>query len=384
MRDGPRKNRLAGGVAILAGLVLGACALSAASGAEGPGRSATPAPPDLSFNQDMIEGRRSGCGDLGDVMHMFRMVFSRLPASVRVYPTENYFYFKFDCESREVWGNIRLDAGSRDAGVADFAYFYALNRPEKMEDLTDSGAHRQLGPADGIRLTRVAPLVYDLSFEGHTVRFHLNNVSQTPLPQSKMLPSERFIERVFDESGFQFALLYDETSKAFRFVLDQEPPLPDTLISVATNVLVGRISGFAFFSDSARDRNVLIAVDADNMRRNNYYDGPFDQLGDNFVKDDRRQRAMEEAYPYARGRIDRRGIFLGPDGAPTGQRLALTPFYTYANLDDLREFVTRSRRGAADDEALISALTYDYKKAVPASPAIPAAGPTPPVPPKQP
>lgn len=271
-------------------------------------RAAPAGIPHLSTNEEMISQRRSRCADLGDVMAIFRLVYRQLPSSVRVYPTENYYYFRFDCDSREVWGNIRLDAEGRDRGIAEFAYFYALNRPEKMEDLTETGGHRTLGPKDGVRVARIRSLVYDLTFEGKRVRFLLNDVDQTPPPRSRMLPSERFIERCVDESGFQFALLYDDASKGFRFVLDQDPPLPDTFVPIATGVVVGRISGFAFFVDSVRDRQVLIGIDADNMRRNNYYDGPFDQLGDNFVKDDRRQRAMEEAYPYVRGRIDRRGV----------------------------------------------------------------------------
>lgn len=333
--------------------------------------------PHLSTNEEMISQRRSRCVDLGDAMSVFQLVFRQLAPTVRVYPTENYYYFRFDCDSREVWGNIRLDAEERDRGIAQFAYFYLFNRPEKMEDLTESGGHRSLGPQEGVRLSRVRSLVYDLTFEGKTVRFLLNDVDQTPPPRSRMLPTERFIERCVDESGFQFALLYDDASKGFRFVLDQEPPLPDQLLPIDTGVVVGRVSGFAFYVDAVRDRHVLIAVDADNMRRNNYYDGPFDQLGDNFLKDDRRQRAMEEAYPYVRGRIDRRGVFKNRQGDATGERLALTPFYTYANLDDLRAFLARARRGATDDTSLLAALTYDYKKAVPASPAAPPAGPTP-------
>jgi hypothetical protein len=344
----------------------------------------TPAPvPHVSTDQEMIEGRAARCVDLGDVMAVFRLVFAQLAPEVKVYPTENYYYFKFDCDAREVWGNFRLDAGNRDSGVVEFAYFSALNRPERMEDLMEGGGHRTLGTADGVKVTRAARLVYDVSFGGKTVRFRLNDVDQTPPAKSRMLPTERFIERCEDESGFRFDLLYDSASKAFRFVLDPSAPVPDVLAPFDKGIVVGRISGFAFYVDAIRDRSILIAVDADNMRRNNYYDGPFDQLGDNFVTDERR-RAMEEAYPYVRGRIDRRGVFLDTSGAGTGERLALTPFYTYSSLDDLRVFVARSRQASGDDASLIAALTWDYKKAVPAGIEKPASKPpaerTPPAP----
>ena len=327
----------------------------------------------------MIEGRAARCVDLGDVRAVFRLVFGQLPPEVKVYPTENYYSFKFDCDAREVWGNFRLDADSRDRGIVEFAYFFALNRPEKMEDLTEAGGHRSLSAADGVKVTRVARLIYDVAWRGKTVRFHLNDVDQTPPAKSRMLPTERFIERCEDESGFRFDLLYDSVSKAFRFVLDPKAPVPDVLAPFDRGIVVGRISGFAFYVDAIRYRTILIDVDADNMRRNNYYDGPFDQLGDNFVTDERKP-AMEEAYPYVRGRIDKRGVFLDAAGHGTGERLALTPFYTYNSLEDLRAFVAHSRQSSADDASLIAALTWDYKKAVPGATDKPGTTPTPFVP----
>ena len=125
--------------------------------------------------------------------------------------------------------------------------------------------------------------------------------------------------------------------------------------------------GFAFYDDKPRHRKVLIAVDAENMKKNNYFDGPFDQLADNFVKDDTRKMLMEQAYPYVRGRIDRRGMFRLPEGGESGNRLALTPYYTYSSLDDLRLFYSLHLRQQSDEQRLLSAFTHDYKKDVPAS-----------------
>ena len=53
---------------------------------------------------------------------------SQLPDEVNVYPTENYYYFKFYEAGREVWGNIRLDVDYRKEGEVSFAYFSKLNR----------------------------------------------------------------------------------------------------------------------------------------------------------------------------------------------------------------------------------------------------------------
>ena len=162
-------------------------------------------------------------------------------------------------------------------------------------------------------------------------------------------------------------LIFDTKTADFRFVLDEEAPMPDVLKPLQDGLLVGRLTGFAFYDDRPRHRKILIAVDAENMKKNNYFDGPFDQLADNFVKDDTRKMLMEQAYPYVRGRIDRRGMFVLPEGGESGNRLALTPYYTYSSLDDLRLFYSLHLRQQPDEQRLLSALTHDYKKDVPAS-----------------
>ena len=321
----------------------------------------------MSTNEAFVREARNRHVDLGDPEGIFALVFERLGDSVFVYPTENYYYFRFYADGQEVSGNLRLDAEDRDRGLLDFAYFAAANRPEKPADLEFSQHYRQLGAANGVRVTRRGALVYDVTFRGKTVRFRLNDLSQAPVPSTSLLPGEVFVERTCDDSGYQFVLLFDTGRNAFRFVLDESVRLPDVLKELEPHLLVGRLSGFAFWDDAPRGRKVLVAVDADNMRRNNYWDGPFDQLADNFVPQ-ALQGFMEKAYPYARGRIDRRGCFRSADGTRSNSRLALTPFQTYNSLAELRSFVAALRSRHADDADLIAALTHDYKQDVPASP----------------
>ena len=42
---------------------------------------------------------------------------------MKVYPTENYYYFGFMHNGIRYAGNIRLDASNRDDGKVIFAYF---------------------------------------------------------------------------------------------------------------------------------------------------------------------------------------------------------------------------------------------------------------------
>ena len=322
----------------------------------------------LSTGETFVREARERHVDLADPEGVFALVFARLGPSVFVYPTENYYYFRFFANGQEVSGNIRLDAEDRDKGLVDFAYFAAANRPEKPADLELSQHYRQLGSANGVGVVRRGPLAYDVTYRGKTVTFRLNDVSQAPVPPASLLPEEVFVERTCDDSGYQFALLFDTKRNAFRFVLDETVRLPDVLQDLEPGIVVGRLSGFAFYVDAPRRRKVLIAVDADNMRRNNYWDGPFDQLADNFVPA-ALQGMMEKAYPYARGRVDRRGCFRNGDGSRSASRLALTPFQTYNSLAELRSFVSALRARNADVGDLIAAFTHDYKQDVPASPA---------------
>ena len=83
--------------------------------------------------------------------------------------------------------------------------------------------------------------------------------------------------RTFDESGYQFFLLFNTTGNYFTWVLNEEEIVPDELVPVDDDLLVGRRSGFAFWVDPAHpDRKALVAIRGANATVNNYYDGPFD------------------------------------------------------------------------------------------------------------
>ena len=51
--------------------------------------------------------------DIKDVKTVFRMVFSSLPDSVKVYPTEGYYYFYFYYKGIKYAGNFRLDIADK-------------------------------------------------------------------------------------------------------------------------------------------------------------------------------------------------------------------------------------------------------------------------------
>jgi len=87
--------------------------------------------------------------------------------------------------------------------------------------------------------------------------------------------------------------------------------LPDELMPIGEDLLVGRRSRFAFWVDRAHDaRKLLVAIRGQNATINDYYDGPFDQLADNYVDEANGASYVVRASPSLDGRIDKWGYFL--------------------------------------------------------------------------
>ena len=76
---------------------------------------------------------------------------------------------------------------------------------------------------------------------------------------------------------------------------------------VADRILIGQRTGFAYYLDDKLDRKILVGVFEGNARVNNYFDGPFDQLPDNFLEGDTLRQIILEVEPSLAGQIDRFG-----------------------------------------------------------------------------
>ena len=86
--------------------------------------------------------------NVNDPMAVFDFVFTTLPERVKVYPTENYYYFTFINGGVPFDGNIRLDASNRDDGKVIFAYSEDL---EEWRGETDV-QHLILDESQGVKL----------------------------------------------------------------------------------------------------------------------------------------------------------------------------------------------------------------------------------------
>jgi len=288
----------------------------------------------VTFNQQIID-RLNGAPDfdIDDPIAAFRHVFAALPAEATVYPTENYYYFTFLWGGIEFAGNMRLDVADRDDGVLHFAYF-TKNEPWNVEIMTN---YRPLTAKDGVDVTRVGELEYDLTFEDKTVRFRLNDLNGTEPPDGVVGESELYLGPTFDESGLPFFLLFNEERKEFLFVLDETGPLNDILLPYHEDhpaLTIGARTGFAFYEDRFAPRKILIGVYGGNVGMNNYLDGPFDQLPDNFIPGEELRAAIIAKHPELDGQIDRLGAFRVQEG-----RFLVNPYINYDYPGELERFL---------------------------------------------
>ena len=157
------------GAAAFAALVMAGSALAA----EGTER------PRLYTNQDFVEdATRATSVPVADLMGTFTLLFGALADEVKVYPTENYYYFGFYHNGIRYAGNIRLDASNRDDGKLDFAYF-----EDTAQWFDDSPIkHEVLDAARGVTVEKIDRLVYRVSYQGKGVVFALNDLSKVRPP----------------------------------------------------------------------------------------------------------------------------------------------------------------------------------------------------------
>jgi hypothetical protein len=285
--------------------------------------------PQLVTNEAIVrDALRPAAFDIEDPMAVLAYVLGSLPARVAVYPTENYYYFRFVHAGVPIAGNLRLDPRDRDKGRVYFGYH------EESADWKKDGFERSVdldGTSD-VSVERVDNLLYRISYRGTSVLFALNDVSQTKPPPGAVGLDERLIGPVFDESAVRFFLVYNPKAKVFHYVLDETGTASDVLerLQRSARVLVGRRTGFAYYRDHRLDRKILIGVFEQNVRLNNYFDGPFDQLPDNFIEGETLREAIVDSDPSVKGRIDRLGYFRDDES-----RYAISPYMQYRSDNDL-------------------------------------------------
>lgn len=289
-----------------------------------------------------------------DPMAVFGYVLDSLPDRVKVYPTENHYYFAFDLNGVRYAGNIKIDAFLRAQGKVEFSYYE--DRASWLPDREATGL--ALDASRGVTVEKVEPLAYRLTYRGKSVVFALNDLSQVKPPAAALAPDDQFIGPVFDESGVRFFLLFNSRLKIFHYILDETVTPADTFVPAGVGdgrILIGKRTGFAVYRDRQRDRKIMIGALHDNVAANNYLDGPFDQMPDNFIVGDTLRDAILTVAPDLKGKINRYGSF--EDGA----RFAIAPYMEYRKPKELAVFdrCATSRRIPRDSYAACFALPLE-------------------------
>jgi len=288
--------------------------------------------PQLQTNQTYVEQLLvPGALQIDDASSVLSYVLNALPGEVMVYPTENYYYFNFLFGGVKYSGNLRLDASDRDAGKIHMAYFNA--NTEWGGNL--KSISKVFSAKDGVKVEAVEKLKYRVSFRGRNVVFKLNDLSAVKPPAAMTGANEHYMGPVFDESAVQFFLFYNSKIKSFLYVLNRLKMRVDVLVADKNRprILVAQRSGFVFYQDHFLDRMILIGVYERNAVLNTYFDGPFDQLPDNFIRGDELKQAFIDQNPKVAGTIDRFGN--GSDGR---SRLSISPYLLYLSVDELYGF----------------------------------------------
>ena len=293
----------------------------------------TAAPLKLHTNQEMIDDLlRPNDLDIKNPDAVFEAVFEQLAPKVTVYPTESYYYFTFQLNGINYAGNIRFDAADQFDGKVHFAYANEYAYWRKPLD----PVYKKMGPDDGVKVEQANTFLYKITFKGKTVEFELPDLSNVKPAPGMLRDDEIYLGPSWDESGVQFFLIYNKTAKAFLYLLSETPKVdlyePSSLSPAVT---VGNRTSFVFYKDKLLDRKILMGDFIGHTMLNDYFDGPFDQLPDNYVQGNALLDAILEVEP---GLKDEKADRYGAD--PTGEfRYGITSYKYYAHIGDLKPIV---------------------------------------------
>ena len=291
------------------------------------------APLKLHTNQEIIDDLLNPNDlDIKNPDAVFAAVFEQLAPKVTVYPTESYYYFTFQLNGINYAGNIRFDAADQFDGKVHFAYANEYAYWRKPLD----PVYKKMGPDDGVKTEQLGKFLYKITFKGKTVEFVLPDLSGVKPAPGMLRDDEVYLGPSWDEFGVQFFLIFNKTAKTFLYLLNETPKVdlyePSKLSPAVT---VGNRTSFVFYKDKLLDRKILMGDFIGHTMLNDYFDGPFDQLPDNYVPGTALLDAILEVEP---GLKNEKADRYGAD--PTGEfRYGITSYKYYGRIADLKPIV---------------------------------------------
>ena len=274
-----------------------------------------------------------------DPRSMFSYILSQVPNYAVVYPTEGFYYWNVTHpEVGHLSGNIRL--ADLEKASLTFAYFPVGKSKSalKSQGLT-------LTEQDGLRAERIAESTYVLRYQGLEKTFRMPR--RTQAATGTLLPEERFIGKIFDESGISFDLVYNSKTKSFYEFLDEKNSLREEFVRHTEILVSGKRSKFLYVEDKKTQRKILVAINFFDSRENNYFDGPGDQVP--YWID--LKEVLHSAYPATLlgDGIDAHGVYLKRD---EWVRIAVSPYTLYKNVTAVKPRVEQCMNVIDNSERL--------------------------------
>jgi len=282
--------------------------------------------------------------DYTQPVEFLNYIWKRLPSLAIVYPTEGYYYYRLKIPNKIIAGNIRFS--DIENGILHFGYF-DMDNPHATSTKNWAG---DITAHDGLAIKRESGHEYKISYLGKTVTFILNDSNQQLPKNLKLLADEQFISQIVDESGIRFVLIFNNKTSAFYFIANPDENIGDELTDLGNNYRLGKNTDFVFYQGP--QRLLLVGIARQNVAKNNYFDGPFDQVPPHLNL----RAKLYLAYPQSRlryGGLDPNGNYI----EKSNTRVAITPYYQYSNYTDLIKHNLRCS-SQKDDSKFWTCLTH--------------------------
>ncbi len=333
---------------LLAGMAVLACA-NAGCGRQPDERSSS----SVQLNAAFVDGLYTSL-DFKSPRRVFETVFASLGDNPIVYPSEGCYYFKMAMNGQYVGGTISFPVEARDTGFATFNFVTISEDKFESPDMHGPSGALRLDTMDGCSVTQSGRDRYDVSYQGRTVHFRMYMGDTIPPAPGQLLAEEEYVGPSFDESGLRFYLLFNRRVERLYWMLNESGFVPEQFRTIDTGVVLGGRTGFVFYSDTARERKILIGVDSANAAQNNWYDGPFDELPDSYIQRGtvRIKQYLVRHYGLDSNTIDRYGRFKRSRGI----RVPVAPYHDYGNLREFT-YLRQLRADHSDPSTFLARVT---------------------------
>ena len=311
----------------------------------------------LFTNESYIENLNENHLDSLNVITVFNFSFNQLNTSIKIFPTENYYYFEFILNGRLFKANIGLLIDERDSGRLSFGC-------EEVTQIEDKyykpiSFENIFSEKDGLIIKKINPSLYSVKFKGKLIFIDIDNIINEPL-SFKLPPNEINVGICLDESGLKFNLLFDTLMNHFFYTLNKSSLINENFLKLTANVYYGIRTGFVFYQDSTNNKRlILFGVSLKNVIDNSIFDGPFDQLPDNYLLSTTAKIKFKELvvknFPESKGKVNEFGIYKHN----TSERVAISPYLAYKNIEDILKVSFACFNSSKSNNQLIYNLTQD-------------------------